>query len=340
MKTIILDCTLRDGGYVNNWEFDTDTAKAIIEGLYNSGVRCIEIGILGQNAHVGKQTKFNNFLEMEPLLTDRHPDCRYAVMFTQENAGNFEFPKRSPRTPDCIRLAYFKKTWREALEKANELKRKGYEVFLQAMATFMYSSQEMQEMIEEINRLEPAAFYMVDSFSTMYPEDVAQMRDGVLALLSDKIAFGFHAHNNIQMAYANVQEFLRCDTQRTLFVDSSIFGMGRGAGNVPTELLMEYLNKKQKTRYDIGMVLKLYQTYLEKIYREYGWGYTLPYYLTAVRNINSAYGWYFTSHHVQDIEQLQWALEQVPDEVSYALKPAVADEILLRLKNDRTENFA
>lgn len=333
VKMHILDCTLRDGGYVNNWEFDTDTAKAIMDGLYDSGVRYIEIGILGKNAQAGKQTKFNDFSAMEPLLENRKADCHYAVMFTQENAGNFEFPVRSDKTPDCIRLAYFKKTWREALEKADELKRKGYEVFLQAMATFMYSTQEMQEMIEAINRFEPAAFYMVDSFSTMYPADVAKMRDEVLALLSDKIAFGFHAHNNIQMAYANVQEFLRCDTQRTLFVDSSVFGMGRGAGNVPTELLMEYLNKTQQAGYKIGTVLKLYQQYLEKVYHQYGWGYTLPYYLTAAKSVNSAYGWYFTSHGVQDVEQLEWALEQVPDEISYALKPAVADDIMSRLKN-------
>jgi len=334
MQPTILDCTLRDGGYVNNWEFDTQMTRAIIDGLYQSGVRYIEIGILGANAAAGKQTKFNHFSEMEPLLEGCKPDCHYAVMFTQENAGNFSFPPKSEITPDCIRLAYFQKTWREALQKAAELKRLGYSVFLQAMATFMYSDTELQEMIAAVNQQQPAGFYMVDSFSTMYPSDVARMRDQVLAHLDANIAFGFHAHNNIQMAYANVQEFLRCDTEHTLFADSSVFGMGRGGGNVPTELLMDYLNYTYSGQYNIAEVLRLYQNYLEPVYKQYGWGYTIPYYLTAAKQVNSAYGWYFTSHGIEDFGELSWALDQVPKDIKYALKPSIANEIIRRLRHN------
>lgn len=335
MKKFILDCTLRDGGYVNNWEFDTATARAIINGLYSSGVRYIEIGILGANSQPGKQTKFSSFSEMEPFLENRKEDCHYTVMFTQENAGNFIFPERSVSTPDCIRLAYFRKTWKEAIADADKLKQKGYRVFLQAMATFMYSPDEMREMIKAINIVCPAAFYMVDSFSTMYPSDVAKMRDQILEDLSPQVDFGFHAHNNLQLAFANVQEFLRCNAERDLFVDSSIFGMGRGAGNVPTELLMEYLNCQEVApKYDTGNILKIYQNYLEPIYREYGWGYAIPYYLTATKKINSAYGWYFTSHGVDSFRDLQWALEQVPDNIKYTLKKEIAEEIMERLGKD------
>lgn len=330
---IILDCTLRDGGYVNNWGFDTATALSVIDGLYESGVRYIEIGILGTKAQAGKQTKFNNFSEMEPLLQNRKADCHYAVMFTQENAGDFTFPPKSDRTPDCIRLAYFQPTWREAIEKAQELQKLGYQVFLQAMATFMYTSEELSEMLAAINHTKPTAFYMVDSFSTLYPADVVKMRDQILSELSEEIAFGFHAHNNIQMAYANVQAFLDCNTGHTLFADSSIFGMGRGGGNVPTELLMEYLNRRGAC-YGVQGVLRLYQMYLDSIYRKYGWGYTIPYYLTAVKEINSAYGWYFTNHGITDSVLLERALDQVPSLVRYALKPAVADEIIERLRHE------
>lgn len=337
MKKFLLDCTLRDGGYVNNWEFDTKTARAIIASLYAGGVRYIEIGILGTNGQPGKQTKFSSFSEMESLLENREEDGHYAVMFTQENAGNFVFPERSVHTPDCIRLAYFKKTWQEAIKDADKLKQKGYHVFLQAMATFMYTSDEMKEMIKAINKVRPAAFYMVDSFSTMYQQDVTAMRDHILDQLDPAIALGFHAHNNMQLAFANVQEFLRCDTDRTLFVDSSIFGMGRGAGNVPTELLMEYLNCQEiVAKYDIGKILKAYQEYLEPVYKKYGWGYAIPYYLTAAKKINSAYGWYFTSHGVDSFQELQLALEQVPEDIKYALKKEIADEILERLRENET----
>ncbi|MDE7325199.1 MAG: aldolase catalytic domain-containing protein [Lachnospiraceae bacterium] len=328
MEPILLDCTLRDGGYVNNWEFNTDTAKAVMEGLYNSGVRCIEIGIMGMDAKAGTQTKFNNFQEMEPLLGYRRKDCSYAVMTTTKNADSFELPYRSEKTPDIIRLAYFQKDWKEALESIKVYQEKGYSVFLQAMATFMYSMGEMDEMIRAVNVLKPSAFYMVDSFSTMYPGDVRRMRDNVLKCLSHDIAFGFHAHNNIQMAFANVMEFLDiepCDRQ--LFVDSSIFGMGRGAGNVPTELLMEYLNH-QGCQFNTAPILSVYQKYLEPIYHQYGWGYSLPYYLTAVHKTNSAYGWYYLNHGVDKLTKLDAALGMVPEQIRYTLKKDVAERII------------
>lgn len=327
----ILDCTLRDGGYVNNWEFDTATALSVMSGLYSSGVRYIEIGIMGANAKPGVQTKYNDFSEMEPLLERRKNDCHYAVMTTTENSTCFELPDCSEKTPDIIRLAYFKKDLHTALKSAAMYKEKGYSVFLQAMATFMYSEDEMNEMLRDVNELEPAAFYMVDSFSTMYPDDVKKMRDDILLRLSPDIAFGFHAHNNIQMAYANVQEFLRVeDGERQFFIDSSIFGMGRGAGNVPTELLMEYLNR-QNRQYDVSPLLSVYQKYLEPIYHQYGWGYTLPYFLTAVHKTNSAYGWYYLNHGTISLDDLNSALEMIPDDVRYTLKKDTAEEILKKV---------
>lgn len=324
----LLDCTLRDGGYVNNWEFDTDTALAVMEGLYDSGVRCIEIGIMGVGAKAGTQTKFNNFGEMEPLLERRREGCSYAVMTTTENAASFELPPRSERTPDIIRLAYFKSDLAEALASAQEYQEKGYSVFLQAMATFMYSDKEMAQMLCAVNALKPSAFYMVDSFSTMYPKDVKKMRGNVLRHLSPEISLGFHAHNNIQMAFANAMEFLDAGAcGRPLFVDSSVFGMGRGAGNVPTELLMEYLNRKG-CRFDIPPLLLVYQKYLEPIYRQYGWGYSLPYFLTAVHKTNSAYGWYYRNRGIERLDSLDTALGMIPAEIRYTLKKDIAEKII------------
>ena len=337
MRPIVLDCTLRDGGYVNNWEFDTETARGIIDGLYESGVRYIELGLLGTGGVPGKQTKFSSFAGMERLLEDRKEDCHYAVMFTQEAAAGFDFPKAGRWTPDCIRLAYFQKTWRDAFRMAEDLKRLGYKIFLQAMATFMYDRDELAEMLAAVNELHPYAFYMVDSFSTMYPADVAKMRDSIMDVLEKDIAFGFHAHNNIQMAYANVQEFLRCETDRTLFVDGSVFGMGRGAGNVPIELVMTYCNENYGDTYDIERVLVTYQRYLEDIFRQYGWGYSVPYYLTALKRINSAYGWYFSSHGVKDVEMFNKALDAIPKEITYTLRAGVANEILERLNGHDDE---
>lgn len=330
----VLDCTLRDGGYVNNWEFDVPTARRIMDRLYDAGIRYIEVGILGGNATPGKQTKFNSPSEIAPYLAGRKPDCHYAVMFTQENAGSFVFPPCGDDTPDCIRIAFFKKTWREAFSTVKELKAKGYRVFLQAMATFMYSDGELAELIGSVNETEPAAFYMVDSFSTMLPDDVTGMRDFVLSRLSPAVAFGFHAHNSIQMAFSNAQRFLEGAPDRELFLDSSIFGMGRGAGNVPTELLLEHLNSTQGARYDVLPVIEAFETDLKPVYEQYGWGYTLPYFLVARHRVNSVYGWYFGSHGITDPLLLDKCLSLIPEDCKYTLKREIADQIMETVAND------
>ncbi len=332
MKRVMLDCTLRDGGYVNNWEFDIKTAVAIMDGLYQAGIRWIEIGIMGKNADPGKQTKFADFDEIKPFFQNRKMDCHYSVMVTTSSSDNFVFPVCSADTPDVIRIAYFKPEIEKTLALAKSLMDKGYTVFMQSMATFMYSEEELLQLVKDINRLRPYAFYMVDSFSTMYPSDVKKMKKNILAVLDAEILFGFHAHNNIQMAFANVQEFMRGTEDRDLFVDGSIFGMGRGAGNVPSELLMKYLNDNYSQNLNVSVVLSLYEKYLKSIYTQYGWGYTLPYYLTATNYVNSAWGWFFMSKGIDTLPELEAAIKLVPQEWTYTLRPAIGEEIVKKVK--------
>lgn len=331
-KTIILDCTLRDGGYVNNWEFDRETALAIIDGLYQSGIRWIEIGIMGKNPEIGKQTKFSDFEQMKPFLENRKKDCHYAVMVTTALSDNFEYPICGEDTPDIIRIAYFKPELEKTLTLAKKLKALGYRVFLQAMATFMYTDGELRSMIASINGLYPAAFYMVDSFSTMYPDDAVKMRDLILSELNGDILFGFHAHNNIQMAFANVREFIRTSYNRILMADASIFGMGRGAGNVPLELLMNYLNVKDGGSYNVSLILSLFQNYIEPIYKKYGWGYSMPYCLTAINSLNSVWGWFFMSKGITDLKQLEQAFSLIPKDTTYTLDREIGEKIIEKLK--------
>lgn len=332
----ILDCTLRDGGYVNNWEFDTETAIKIIDGLYTSGVRYIEIGIMGKGGNPEKSTKFSSFNEVEVLLRNRKNDCQYAIMITKSESDNFNIPIRSKKTVDIIRIAYFKNELLDALRYATELKEKGYEVFLQAMATFMYSRKELEDMILAINKIQPSAFYIVDSFSNMFPEEVRSIAQMVLDKLDEKIEFGFHAHNNIQMGFANVIEFLKVNSSRAVFVDGSIYGMGRGAGNVPVELIMDYVNRDNIV-YDIPVILKVYQDYIRPIFEQYFWGYTHSYYLTASKDMNSVYSWYFFSKGITDIVQLNKALNSVKAENKYTLVRNEADEIIRILKEDKND---
>ncbi len=331
-KRLLLDCTLRDGGYVNNWEFDARTVERVMDGLYDAGVRCIELGIMGRGGDPGKSTKFSDFEQIQRFLARRRPGCRYAVMLNQAEAREFVIPPRTQDTPDLIRIAFFKKERDAAMEKARELKAKGYEVFLQSMARFMYTDEELSALIDDVNKVGPAAFYLVDSFSTLYNADVRRLTDFVLERLSGSILFGFHAHNNIQMAYSNAMEFLSTKTDRPLIADGSIYGMGRGAGNVPVELLMEYLNKFHGGSYSVIDVLALFEEAIRPIFRRYYWGFSPEYLLTAQKDMNSVYSWYLTNHGVTELRELNAALDSIPVAVRYTLDRTAADEAIGALR--------
>ena len=335
-KIHILDCTLRDGGYVNDWEFDSNLAKGVIDGLYESGIRVIEIGIMGIGGEAGKSTKFSSFKDAEPLLENRKKDCKYAIMINQTGFENFDIPNRSDKTVDIIRLAYFKREIHDAMIFAKSLKDKGYEVFLQAMATFMYSDDEIEDMLKKINDLKPQAFYIVDSFSNLFPEDITSMANSVLSRLNRDIDFGFHAHNNIQMAFANAIAFMNVEDGRKIYIDGSIYGMGRGAGNVPVELLMDYLNRRVK-QYNIEVLLKSYQDYINPIFDQYFWGYTHPYYLTASKDMNSVYSWFFMNKGIGDIVELNKALNMIKDSSKYTLMKDEAAEVLIKIQGGNDE---
>ncbi len=335
-KIHILDCTLRDGGYVNDWEFDSNLAKGVIDGLYESGIRVIEIGIMGIGGEAGKSTKFSSFKDAEPLLENRKKDCKYAIMINQTGFENFDIPNRSEKTVDIIRLAYFKREIHDAMIFAKSLKDKGYEVFLQAMATFMYSDDEIDDMLKKVNDLKPQAFYIVDSFSNLFPEDITSMANSVLSRLNRDIDFGFHAHNNIQMAFANAIAFMNVEDGRKIYIDGSIYGMGRGAGNVPVELLMDYLNRRVK-QYNIEVLLKTYQDYIKPIFEQYFWGYTHPYYLTASKDMNSVYSWFFMNKGIGDIVELNKALNMIKDSSKYTLMKDEAAEVLIKIQGGNDE---
>lgn len=329
-KVLILDCTLRDGGYVNNWEFDTNTALSVINSLYDSGVRIIELGLMAKGGVPGVNTKFLTFNQIEPLLYNRKKDCHYAVMLTQAEykAVEFEIPECSDKTPDIIRLAFFKLEMEEALKTAGLLKSKGYKVFLQAMATFLYSDSELLHLVDEVNLLKPESFYMVDSFSTMYNEDVKKMQDLIYTRLDKDILFGFHAHNNIQMAYSNIIEFIKNSGERQCIIDGSIYGMGRGAGNVPVELIMEYLNKKFNKNYNIQAVLNCFEKNIQPIFNKYYWGYSIPYLLTAIKDVNSVYAWYLSKKGISKISDLNAVLDGIPNDAKYTLMKNIVDKVI------------
>jgi isopropylmalate/homocitrate/citramalate synthase len=287
-KINILDCTLRDGGYINNWEFSTENTKEIIKSLIKSKVEIVECGFVSQKQGKEKDsTQFISLTQVNELLNSLKvdlSDTQFCVMINKGEYDLNDLPIYNPKTDNVIgiRYAFHKKDWREALVDTKIIIEKGYKVYVQAMVTLSYSDAESLQMIEEINKYDVYAMYIVDSFGAMFGDDFRRLHYLFENNLRSDIKLGYHSHNNLQLAYSNAIDFIQTkNIDREIIIDSSIHGMGRGAGNLTTELLADFLNKKKHTEYNIIPLLETIDKYLEAIYRENYWGYSIAHFLSA-----------------------------------------------------------
>ena len=263
-KVHILDCTLRDGGYCNDWQFGFQNARTITKGLVDANIEIIECGfITNVMKYTQDITKFNTVEEISSIIPkDRAGHIFVAMM----NYGEFEIddlPYYDGSSIDGIRVAFHKKNLLNALEICRKIKEKGYLVFVQAMVSLSYTDDEFLTLIREVNDIQPYAFYIVDSFGMMKEKDLTRLFYMIEHNLNNNIWIGFHSHNNLQLAYSNAQKLITVQTNRNLIIDSSIMGMGRGAGNLNTELFVEYLNANAAKDYKIKPLLVI----IDKILR-------------------------------------------------------------------------
>ena len=236
-KVQVLDCTLRDGGYCNEWEFGFENSKKILIGLVEANVEIIECGFITNRVTYNPEiTKFNTIYEMAKIIPENRKGKMFVAMM---NYGEYEIEDLSDydgSSIDGIRVAFHKKDFAEAIKFCKRLKDKGYHVFVQAMVSLSYTDKEFLDLISSVNEIDPYAFYIVDSFGMMKEKDLLRLFYMIENNLKDNIWIGFHSHNNMQLAYSNAQRLITIQTNRNLIIDSTIMGMGRGAGNLNTEL--------------------------------------------------------------------------------------------------------
>lgn len=322
-KVQVLDCTLRDGGYCNEWRFGFDNAQKITSGLVEANVEIIECGFLTNRVEYDPDvTKFNTLGQASKVIPAERTGKIFAAM---ANYGEFnieDLPPYNGASIDGIRVAFHKKNRYEALEYCKQLKDKGYLVFIQAMVSLSYTDEEFLEMIHLVNDFEPYAFYIVDSFGMMKGKDLTRLFYMVEHNLKESIWIGFHSHNNMQLAYSNAQKLITVQTNRNLIIDSSIYGMGRGAGNLNTELFVEYLNENVGKNYDLKPLLNIIDKILNAFYERNYWGYSLPNYISAAHNAHPNYAGYLDEKKTLTFEDMNAIFDMMDDDkkVSYDKK--------------------
>lgn len=278
----ILDCTLRDGAYLIDKNFGNVAIKGIISGLVETGIEYVEIGFLQDEGYGEGKTVFADSCDAGRFVPE---DKRGSLFTLLADCSRYSIDRLEPYNKkfiDGIRECFFKKERAEAFVNCKKIKEKGYLLFIQPVDILGYSDAELIQLIEEVNQIEPYCFSIVDTFGSMYIEDIERLFYLVDHNLNQNCKIGFHSHNNLQMSNALSQEIIRLSNgKREIIVDGTISGMGRGAGNTPTELLVQYINCKMNGNYKMDALLDIIDGYMGNIKSRCSWGYNTPFFIAG-----------------------------------------------------------
>lgn len=328
----LLDCTLRDGGIVLDFNYGTERMQKIKATLETSGVEYIECGYIDEKKGSPEgRTCFDNEVSIEKKLlsSGKKDGITYVAMI---DYGTFDVNKLQNRTEkgiDGIRLAFHKEKWREAIEWGKIIMAKGYDLFIQPMVSIRYSDEEYRELIHVCNTELAGAkgFYVVDSFGQMDNLSLTHLLEIADQYVSPAMKIGFHAHNNRQMAYSNALSFIDYNAKHDVMLDASIMGMGKGAGNLCTELIEASLIKEGKA-YNTTVIYDSISEYFANQQRITPWGYSLDYYLSSLYACTPSYIKIFNKDDRVTTDVLVQLLKTIPAEKKAACDRKFAAEHL------------
>ncbi len=307
MKDVkLLDCTLRDGGYVNDWNFGHSTITYVFERLVKAGINIIEIGFLDER----REFDVNRTIQPNTSCFDKifsgcvKGDSLIVAMIDYGTCGIDNIMRCDETLIDGIRIIFKKPKMREAVEFASQVKDKGYKVFLQLVSITSYDDNDMRQLIDIVNEVEPYAVSMVDTYGLMHKEAMSHYFSLLNTYLKLDIMIGYHSHNNFQLGYANEIEMLQKPSERSLIVDGTVYGIGKSAGNAPLELLVMNMNENYGCSFDIDQILEIIDVNIMKIYKEKCWGYSLLFFLSASNECHPNYINYLLNKHNLSIKSI------------------------------------
>lgn len=315
-KINLLDCTLRDGGYVNDWNFGHNSIVNIFERLVSAGIDIIETGFLDERRPFDKDRSIMPDTESLNRIYG-HLDKGNSLVVAMIDYGTCGIEHIMPCS-DCfldgIRVIFKRAKMRPALEFCRELKKLGYKVFAQAVSITSYDDGAFKELTDLVNDVEPYAFSLVDTYGLLHRQDLDHYFSMADSMLKPTIGIGYHAHNNFQLAYSNCIELLENPPKRMMLVDGTLYGMGKSAGNAPIELIAMYMNSKCGKKYDKSQLLEAIDVSILDIYRQIPWGYSFKFYLSASNDCHPNYVTYLTEKKKLSIRSVGEILNSIAPE--------------------------
>lgn len=292
MRSIkILDCTLRDGGYVNDWNFGLGTIESIISRLEKAGIDIIEIGFLDERRKYDENRSILPDTDsIKPIF--KNLDIQGAMILAMIDFGTCGIEKLTEQKDsvlDGIRVIFKKKDYPEALKFCAEIKKKGYKLSLQPVSVTSYSDNEMTELLKKVNEIKPYSVSVVDTYGLMHKKELLHYFNLMDKNLTEEILIGYHSHNNFQLGYANCTELMAVNSDRELIVDGSLYGMGKSAGNACTELLAMHMNENYGGLYNLDQLLEAIDIDIMKEYAKQYWGYSFKHFIAASNDCHPDY---------------------------------------------------
>jgi 4-hydroxy 2-oxovalerate aldolase len=330
-KINVMDCTLRDGGWVNSFAFGRNEMREILAGIAKSGIEHIEMGYMdvsgksetGYSMYSDFSVLGKNFADMPGMA-----DIQKYVMI---DYGKFPIEMIPDRNSECgkytdgIRLCFHKKDYPEAVAFGKGILAKGYNLIIQPMVVSRYSDDDLKSLMELVMKEIPEvhAFYIVDSFGVMDPEETTHRLILVDSFLDEKIALGTHIHNNRNLCMINAEAACRLtkeknrehfSTGRDLYIDTTLGGIGKGAGNLQTERLVDYLNRQFFKGYNEAAISSLNERYIDPLREKFVWGFSEEYVLTSVYRATPSYAKTLYREYGLTLDELKEFLMNMPED--------------------------
>ena len=284
----VLDCTIRDGGLMNNHLFSDELVRKVYQSANDAHIDYIELGYKADESQFSRSEfgpmKFCSEKDIEKVVDGIEKKVKISVM---ADIGRFDPESVVPCGEsyiDMYRVASYVKDIDKAIALVNTLNGKGYETTINIMAVSHARERELDEALQQVEKESTAdVIYLVDSFGALYSEQIAYLAKKYKEMMPSK-ELGIHAHNNQQLAFANTIESI---INNINYLDGTIYGIGRAAGNCPLELLLGFL---KNPKYDIRPIIKIIGTDFLKIREEIEWGYIIPYMITGTLDVHPRAG--------------------------------------------------
>ncbi len=290
----LLDCTLRDGGYVNDWKWGFQRAKDIIYALVKAKVDVVEVGFLrNTTAYDPNVTVCNRIEELNRLLPEHKDHTMFSAMAMRSNYDIDQLAPYSGEGIELIRITAHDYDIEEGMDFAREVKAKGYKLSINPINIMGYSDERILWIVKQVNEIDPYQFSIVDTFGSMKRRDLDRIVSLVDNNLDRNIRLALHLHENMSLSCCLAQNFIDQHLNRPIAIDGSLMGMGRIPGNLPIELIADYLNDYTEKAYDIDYMMDAIQDHIAPIRGDAEWGYTPAYFLSARFNLHRNYAEYY-----------------------------------------------